>query len=219
MVNTALAQAPIGNGQTLNADAARYYNALVKKIKDETGIVIVATEGTRSYARQLELYNGYRQGRIDPSTGRRYNPAWSPNDSRAYHLSGRAVDVGSGVGYVATQAAKVWRAACGKYGFRETVPGEPWHFEWRADWVKATIDGASASEVVIPDKFKKENNMLRFITENTETAWYVTDGTTKMVVTQAEAQQYVDCGLAVYEEKGGQKVNIAPLLIKRIPGE
>lgn len=131
MANTSLAQASIGNGQTMNTDAARYYNALVEKIKAETGISIVATEGTRTYARQKYLYDLYRAGKG--------NPAWSPDDSRAYHLSGRAVDVGSSVGYVNTAAAKAWRARCLAYGFRETVAGEPWHFEWRAEWVATSL--------------------------------------------------------------------------------
>lgn len=133
MANTSLQQAAINNGQTMNAEPAKYYNALVQNIKDETGIVILATEGTRTYARQKQLYDLYVAGKG--------NPAWSPESAYAYHLSGRAVDVGSGVGYVATEAAKAWRARAGKYGFRETVAGEPWHFEWRKEWV--TIDLAA----------------------------------------------------------------------------
>lgn len=135
MANTSLTQASIGNGQTMNTDAAQYYNALVAKIKAETGISILATEGTRTYARQKYLYDLYLAGKG--------NPAWSPDSPLAYHLSGRAVDVGSGVGYVNTAAAKAWRARCGAYGFRETVPGEPWHFEWRKEWVSTSLDTAS----------------------------------------------------------------------------
>jgi len=147
MANTSLAQLTLANSgrQSMNADAAKYFNALVAKIKADTGITIVATEGTRTYARQKELYDGYRAGRIDPTTGKRYNPAWSPDDPRANHLSGRAVDVGSGVGYVSTPAARAWRALATAYGFRETVAGEPWHFEWRSDWVAVTLPTTPAA--------------------------------------------------------------------------
>lgn len=131
MANTSGPQASIGNGQTMNYDAARYWNAMVAEIYLKTGISIVPTEGTRTWNRQNELYQLYRAGRG--------NPAWSPNDARAYHLSGRAVDVGSSVGFVNTNNARVFRAYAGMYGFRETVHGEPWHFEWRSDWVTINL--------------------------------------------------------------------------------
>lgn len=133
MANTSGPQAPIGNGQTLNSDAARYYLALVALIALETGIAIVATEGTRTYARQKYLYDGYRAGKAG------FNPAWHPDNAQAYHLSGRAVDVGSGVGYLATLASKAFYARASRFGFRPSVPGEPWHFEWRREWVQPGI--------------------------------------------------------------------------------
>jgi len=150
MANTAATQAAIGNGQTLNTDAARFWDALVARIKREAGFTIVATEGTRLYARQKYLYDGYRAGRIDPSTGRRFNPAWSPDSPNAYHLSGRAVDVGSSVGYVATEASRAFYSRAGQYGFRPTVAGEPWHFEFRADWVGISLEVAAVEKKVIP---------------------------------------------------------------------
>lgn len=151
MANTSGRQASIGNGQSLNEDAARCYNALVSKIKAETGYVVLPTEGTRTYARQKYLYDGYRAGRIDPATGRKFNPAWSPNDSRANHLSGRAVDVGSSVGYVNSPQARAWRARMKDYGFRETVIGEPWHFEWHKDWTSSSIDLADVNATPLPE--------------------------------------------------------------------
>lgn len=139
MANTATTQAPIGNGQTLNADAARYWNALVDDLEERTGTRVVATEGTRTYARQKDLYDGYINGRIDPTTGRRYNPAWNPDSPRANHLAGRAVDVGSGVGYVDTDISKAFYAICRAYGFDDTVDGEPWHFEWFDHLISPTV--------------------------------------------------------------------------------
>lgn len=131
MANRPGIQASIGNGQTLNADAAVYWRLLVAAVALAVGVWVVATEGTRTYARQLYLYvNRNRPG---------FNPAWSPDDPRAYHLSGRAVDVGSGVGYVATAVSKAFYRLAGLYGFRATVKGEPWHFEWRLEWVHPSI--------------------------------------------------------------------------------
>lgn len=142
MVNTSGAQASIGYGQSLNADAATYYNSLVLNIKHETGIDIVATEGTRTYKRQLELYNLYRAGKG--------NPAWIPTSPYAYHLSGNAVDVGSGVGYTATAASRAFYARAGRFGFRASVPGEPWHFEWRRAWVNPNLNLATVNADPIP---------------------------------------------------------------------
>lgn len=156
MVNTAAVQAPIGNGQTMNADAASHWVALVADLARQ-GVTVIATEGTRTYARQKQLYDGYRQGLTDPTTGKRYNPAWPPTDARANHLSGRAVDVGSSVGYVNTPTSKAFYARCGRYGFRPTVPGEPWHFEWHSTWVAADLNTASSDATRIPEP--EENSM------------------------------------------------------------
>jgi hypothetical protein len=171
MANTAATQVSIGNDQTLNAAAARYWLALVARIKAETGMVILPTEGTRQYARQKYLWDGYRAGAIDPSTGRRFNPAWSPDDSRAYHLSGRAVDVGSGVGYVTTTASRIFYALAGLYGFRPTVAGEPWHFEWRADWVGISLEAAAITKAVIPEPPSEEDDMRFTLIAGRQTGW------------------------------------------------
>jgi hypothetical protein len=131
MANTSGRQSSIGNGQTLNADAALYWKALQSAVFLLVGVWVIATEGTRTYARQMYLWvNRNRPG---------FNPAWHPDNPRAYHLSGRAVDVGSGVGYVATAVSKAFYKLAGSYGFRATVPGEPWHFEWRLEWVATHI--------------------------------------------------------------------------------
>jgi hypothetical protein len=142
MANTAGVQASIGNGQTLNADAARYWLALVAVIYRLHGIVIDPTEGTRTKERQGYLYaNRNRPG---------FNPAWPADSPFAYHVSGRAVDVGSGVGYLATIASQVFYAMAGLYGFRPTVKGEPWHFEWRAEWVGISLEVAAVVQRIIP---------------------------------------------------------------------
>lgn len=164
MANKAGTQLSIGNKQSMNADAAAYWNALTQRIFDETKLVILPTEGTRTYARQKELYDGYRAGRIDPSTGQRYNPAWSPDSPNANHLSGRAVDVGSGVGYRNRPEYTAFRKYAGEYGFRETVKGEPWHFEWRADWVKTPVNTtASTNKIPIEQKIIQGAGMIHLL--------------------------------------------------------
>lgn len=164
MVNTSGAQAAIGNKQSLNVDAARYYNALVLNIKRETGIDIIATEGTRTYARQLELYNLYRAGKG--------NPAWAPTSRYAYHLSGNAVDVGSGVGYTATAASRAFYARAGRFGFRASVDGEPWHFEWRQAWVDPKLNLATVNADPIPP-VEEDTPVYVFVNEPGGTIWLV----------------------------------------------
>jgi hypothetical protein len=152
VANTAAAQASIGNGQTMNADAARYWVALVAAVAAFCGVSPVATEGTRTYARQMFLWvNRNKPG---------FNPAWHPDSPYAYHLSGRAVDVGSGVGFLATVVSVAFYKLAGLYGFRPTVKGEPWHFEWRREWVGISLETADVTKVIIsntPDPSEEDD--------------------------------------------------------------
>jgi hypothetical protein len=202
LANTSGPQASIGNGQTLNSDAAAHYLALVALILLETGIAIVATEGTRTYARQKYLFDGYRAGKPG------FNPAWSPDHPQAYHLSGRAVDVGSGVGYLATLASKAFYARAGRFGFRPTVNGEPWHFEFRPEWAEPGILTAASSPV--PDPLKEDDISARLYRNNktgeigvadlsTGLYWHVPNGdyvtlvrTRRMVVDEAPVELNAD---------------------------
>lgn len=131
MANTSGPQATIGNSQTMNADAAKYFNALRRDVQAATGVAVIATEGTRTWERQNYLY----VNRNEPG----FNPAWPPNSPYAYHMSGRAVDVGSGVGYVNTAVSKDFYGRAGAFGFKPTIEHEPWHFEWRLEWVRPDI--------------------------------------------------------------------------------
>jgi hypothetical protein len=167
VANSAGSQSFIGNGQTLNADAARYWLALVARILRETGIVIVATEGTRNYARQMYLWvNRNKPG---------FNPAWHPDSPYAYHLSGRAVDVGSGVGYLTTRASAAFYRLAGLYGFRPTVQGEPWHFEWRAEWVGISLETAATVATPIPTKSEEDTMNTVAIVSDTAGNTFVCD--------------------------------------------
>lgn len=159
MANRPGAQASIGNGQTLNADAAIYWRLLVAAVFAACGVWVIATEGTRTYARQMYLWtNRNRPG---------FNPAWHPDSPYAYHLSGRAVDVGSGVGFLATLVSIAFYRLAGLYGFRATVKGEPWHFEWRLEWVSApirimvgTVPASTGTKPIpTPDPLKEDEDM------------------------------------------------------------
>lgn len=167
MANTSLAQASIGNDQTLNANAARAWTALVAKIKADTGFDIAPTEGTRTYERQAYLYAGW----VRRLPG--FNPAWSPDSPYAYHLSGRAVDVGSSVGYVATESSRAFYSRAGQYGFRPTVAGEPWHFEFRPEWVGVSLEVADVQMKVIPKPDLEEQDMTCIIGVGKD--WWIVD--------------------------------------------
>jgi len=137
-------QASIGNGQTLNADAAVYWHLLVAAVAAACGVWVIATEGTRTWARQFYLW----QNRNSPG----FNPAWHPNDPLAFHVAGRCVDVGSGVGYLATLVSRAFYKLAGAYGFRATIAGEPWHFEWRLEWVAGHIRFVAAVQAASTNK-------------------------------------------------------------------
>ena len=213
-------QAAIGGGQTLNVDAALYLFALAGAVREEIGVRLEYTEGTRSWDQQNRFYQGYIKGLIDPNTGKRYNPAYNPDDPRAYHLAGSAVDFGSGVGYRGTAAQKAVHKLGPLYGFDFPIGNELWHGQWSRRSVKRPID--TATLVVSPfDTSEEDTSMdkLRFITDGKDGApWFITNGFQKMYVTQPEAQQFVDIGLATFEDKTGG-VNVAPLLVARIPGQ
>jgi LAS superfamily LD-carboxypeptidase LdcB len=82
---------------------------------DRDGIDLAIRSGFRSHARQKALYRAYRQG-----WG---NKAARPGFSN--HESGRALDIDMDGG------VRAWMSANAKrYGFKQTVRGEPWHWEY-----------------------------------------------------------------------------------------
>lgn len=199
MANTSGPQASIGNGQTMNENAAIYYNALTLNIKREDSIDIVPTEGTRTYARQKYLYEGYLAGRIDPSTGQRFNPAYSPDSPYAYHLSGRAVDVGSSVGYTNTPASKAFYGKAGKFGFRPTVQGEPWHFEWRLEWVSPDLDLATVNADPEIPTVDPEEDIMHIISSSTRGQMLIDNGQPIALGTAEEVQALMRANVRVVE--------------------
>ena len=108
----------IPNGKEMRSDAAASFNRM-HAAAARAGIDLHVNSGFRSMAEQQELYRKYLNG-----TG---NLAAKPGYSN--HQGGIAVDIN--VGGTGTSTYK-WMAAHGaEYGFKRTVPSEPWHWEYR----------------------------------------------------------------------------------------
>ena len=96
---------------------ARAFLRMAQAARD-AGIELVIRSGFRSHERQKALYRAWRAG----WGNRAARPGYSN------HESGRALDIDL------DQAGTLdWlRANAGRYGFKNTVRGEPWHWELRA---------------------------------------------------------------------------------------
>lgn len=83
------------------------------------------TEFGRTWDRQLELYNGYKNGLPG------YNFARHPSDPLAYHVSGNAIDVprNKADDYDVSTPAGWLRVHGGAYGFYP-VNNEKWHYNY-----------------------------------------------------------------------------------------
>jgi D-alanyl-D-alanine dipeptidase len=92
------------------------------------GISLAIRSGFRRHDHQRELYRAWREG-----WG---NKAARPGFSN--HQSGTALDIG-----IDDASTLAWLSANAKrYGFRQTVRGEPWHFEYKPVR-RATARGSS----------------------------------------------------------------------------
>ncbi|MFL5320655.1 MAG: peptidoglycan-binding protein [Myxococcaceae bacterium] len=108
----------IPNGKVMRSDAADAYNRMYAAAR-ASGVTLTPVSGFRTMAEQQYLYSLYLQGKG--------NLAAKPGYSN--HQSGIAVDIS--VGSTASSAYH-WLAVHGAaYGFRRTVPSEPWHWEYR----------------------------------------------------------------------------------------
>lgn len=109
---------PVGNGQYLRADAARSFLKMQAAAR-RAGISLSATSGFRTMAEQQHLYALYQAGQG--------NKAAVPGYSN--HQGGVAMDIG-GVGNYGTAAFNWLSANAGRFGFRNTVSGEFWHWSY-----------------------------------------------------------------------------------------
>lgn len=90
-----------------------------QKAADAAGVTLGLNSGFRTMDEQRYFYDCYKTGRCNGG-----NLAARPGYSN--HQNGRAVDVSnSRSSWVQNNAAR--------FGFRRTVPSEPWHFEYFGD--------------------------------------------------------------------------------------
>jgi zinc D-Ala-D-Ala carboxypeptidase len=92
------------------------------------GLSLVINSGYRTWAKQQQMYD---------SAVRRYGSAraarrWVLPPQESTHVRGLAVDIG-------TPAAAAWLATRGgAFGLCRAYADEPWHFEYRPDWIVAS---------------------------------------------------------------------------------
>lgn len=110
--------ASIGNGESLSERAAGRFLAM-KDAARRDGVNLNVVSGFRTMEEQRALYAAYRAGRG--------NLAAQPGYSQ--HQNGVAVDIETGGSR--TSAAFRWlRENAANFGFRNTVPSEPWHWQF-----------------------------------------------------------------------------------------
>ena len=94
---------------------ARAFQAMYQAAA-ERGLELTIESGFRTSAEQLELYRAWRHG-----DGNR-----AARPGRSNHQSGRALDL-----TVSNPEVRHWLASnAAHFGFRRTVRGEPWHYEY-----------------------------------------------------------------------------------------
>ncbi|MCY1014214.1 M15 family metallopeptidase [Pyxidicoccus sp. MSG2] len=108
----------IKGGELLHHAAAEAFLRMSTEARED-GVSLRVTSGYRSRREQRWLYQRYRKG-LGPKAAR---------PGRSNHQRGLAVDLV--VGDVSSNTYD-WLAshAC-RFGFRRTVPSEPWHWEFR----------------------------------------------------------------------------------------
>lgn len=105
----------IGDGYRLTPDAAEAFASL-RAAADEAGVTMSVNSAYRSYADQVEMVEAYG---LLANGGRAAEPGTSE------HGWGTAVDL------TLDGSALVWiRENAGTYGFAETIPDEPWHWNY-----------------------------------------------------------------------------------------
>lgn len=106
---------PVGGGEYMRADAAKNYKAMLAAAQ-RAGVNLSSTSGFRTMAEQQALYAKYGSGR-----------AATPGYSN--HQNGISMDIGGVNGY-GTAAFNWLKNNAGKYGFKNDVAGEFWHWTY-----------------------------------------------------------------------------------------
>ena len=106
---------PVGNGEYMRADAAKNYKTMLAAAQ-RAGISLSSTSGFRTMAEQQALYARYGSPR-----------AATPGHSN--HQNGISMDIG-GVNSYGTAAYNWLKNNASKYGFKNDVAGEYWHWTY-----------------------------------------------------------------------------------------
>jgi len=103
------------DGKPVEVHTAAAYRRM-REAAQRDGVALRIASGFRTMEHQQALYRAYRQGRG--------NLAAVPGHSN--HQSGHALDLNT-----STPGVFRWLTSHGRrFGFRRTVPTEPWHWEW-----------------------------------------------------------------------------------------
>ena len=106
------------DGRPVERDTANAYYVMAQEAS-RAGVEIRVVSGFRTMAEQQYFYNCYTSCSCNSC-----NLAARPGYSN--HQSGHALDLNTSSGSVLT-----WlNANAARFGFRRTVPSEPWHWEW-----------------------------------------------------------------------------------------
>ena len=108
----------VGNGQSLRADAAAACLELLAAARAE-GFALFVRSGFRTWDEQKALYQAYKAG-----TGALAAPPGYSN-----HQQGRSVDLG-GVGSFTSTAYSWLTRNAARFGFRNDVASEYWHWTY-----------------------------------------------------------------------------------------
>lgn len=106
------------DGKPVERETANAYYVMQQAAK-KAGISIRVVSGFRTMAQQQYLYNCYLTKKCNNG-----NLAARPGYSN--HQSGHALDLNTSASGVYSWMSK----NAGKFGFKRTVPSEPWHWEW-----------------------------------------------------------------------------------------
>lgn len=125
----------IGNGKMLREEAAGPFIQMVEAARRD-GVIISVTSAFRTMAEQQRLYDCYITKKCNNG-----NLAAKPGYST--HQSGRSVDLNTGSGLTARLGTVYrWLAAnAGKYGFKNDVASEPWHWTYYGPLKSNTLAG------------------------------------------------------------------------------
>jgi D-alanyl-D-alanine carboxypeptidase len=119
-----IALSPIGGGKYLSVPAAYAFMAM-QKAAAEAGITFKVNTAWRSFEHQTRLWDAYQA-----AIARGEKPSVVGRPGTSYHEIGEAVDIDT-AGQGRSSAVYQWIKANGeRFGFRDTVSSEPWHWQW-----------------------------------------------------------------------------------------